>query len=171
MRFLQPTFLSLAILATSAVTHASNNSIPGCVPFSEADKLMGSNACVTGTVQHIAEGRGGVKVLAFCKELKCSFTVIVFPADLKKMGDIQQLAGHQIEIKGTIQDYDGHAEIILRRSNQLGEGAFLLFPPVPTEYDVERGPRKASGSTHAKSAKKEKTRQGDPISIDDPGEP
>ena len=84
------------------------------------------------------DGRNGAKVLNFCKDKACPFTVVVFPADLKKMGDVRQLEGRQIEIKGTIQDYDGRAEIILRRSQQLGEGAFLLFPTVPTDYDVER---------------------------------
>jgi hypothetical protein len=54
------------------------------------------------------------------------------------MGDIRQLEGKQIEIKGTIQDYRGHAEIVLRRTQQLGKGAFLVFPPVPTDCDVER---------------------------------
>ncbi|MGC2355646.1 MAG: hypothetical protein WA491_06260, partial [Candidatus Acidiferrum sp.] len=98
--------------------------------------------------------------------------VVVFPADLKKMGDIRQLEGRQIEIKGTIQDYDGRPEIVLRRSQQLGQGAFLLFPAVPTDYDVERaGHNRAGGSTHAKAAKKTYTKQGEPMSIEDPGEP
>ncbi len=50
----------------------------------------------------------------------CPFTVVVFAGDLKKMGDVRQLEGKQIEIKGTVQDYDGHAEIILRRRSTTG---------------------------------------------------
>ncbi len=87
------------------------------------------------------------------------------------MGDVRQLEGRQIEIKGTIQDYDGRAEIVLRRSQQLGNAAFLLFPSVPADYDVERGGHKASGSTHAKAPKKTTSKEGDPMSIEDPGEP
>ena len=102
--------------------------------------------CVRGTVLHVEDGRNGVKLLNFCKEAKaCPFTVVVFPADLKKMGDVRQLEGRQIEIKGTVQDYDGRAEIILRRAQQLGEGAFLLFPQVPTDYDVERAGHYSAG--------------------------
>ena len=97
--------------------------------------------------------------------------MVVFPADLKKMGDVRQLEGRQIEIKGTIQDYGGRAEIVLRRSQQLGDAAFLLFPRVPTEYDVERAGHKASGSTHAKSPQKTTTKPDDSLSIEDPGEP
>ncbi len=118
-------------------------------------------------------GSHGVTLLNFCKEAKaCPFTVVVFPGDLKKMGDVRLLEGRQIEIKGTIQDYDGHAEIILRRSQQLGEGAFLLFPTVPTDCDAERPGHYSAGKfSHAKAAKKTDTKRGDPISIEDPGEP
>ena len=98
--------------------------------------------------------------------------MVVFPADLKKIGHVRQLEGRQIEIKGTIQDYDGRAEIVLRRSQQLGNAAFLLFPSVPTAYDVERAGHKASGSTHAKAPKKTTTKQeDDPLSIEEAGEP
>jgi hypothetical protein len=38
----------------------------------------------------------------------------VFPDDLKEVGDIQQLEGRMVEIKGTIQDHDGRAEIVLQ---------------------------------------------------------
>jgi hypothetical protein len=39
----------------------------------------------------------------------CPFTVVVLPADIRKVRDIRQLEGRPIEIKGTIQDYDGRA--------------------------------------------------------------
>ena len=117
-------------------------------------------------------GRNGTKILNFCADKKCPFTVVVFPADEKKMGDIRQLEGRQIEIKGTVQDYDGRAEIILRRSQQLGEAAFHLFPTVPTDFDVEhQGHNSAGSSKRPKAAKKTTTKQGDPMSIEDPGEP
>jgi hypothetical protein len=178
-------FLIATILLTSPFCPARNNSEAACLPFVEASKHMGSNQCVKGTVEHVENGGKGVTFLNFCKDnasarsainnnesKTCPFSVVVFPADLKKMGDVHQLEGRQIEIKGTIQDYDGRAEIILRRSQQLGNAAFLLFPTVPTAYDVERAGHKASGSTHAKAAKKSTTRQDDdPLSIEEAGEP
>ena len=166
------TFLLGTILAISGVCCARNASKLECVSFSEARQHVGTSQCISGTVLHVEEGRNGVKFLNFCKDKTCPFTVVVFPADLKKIGDIRQLEGRQVEIKGTVQDYDGRAEIVLRRSQQLGEGAFLLFPQVPTDYDVERaGHHSAGKSTHAKAAKKTTTKQGDPMSIEDPGEP
>jgi DNA/RNA endonuclease YhcR with UshA esterase domain len=159
-------------LSATAFCSSRNTSSLTCVSFAEASKHVGTNQCVTGTVLHVESGSKGVILLNFCKEAKaCPFTVVVFPADLKKMGDVRQLEGRQIEIKGTIQDYDGRSEIILRRSQQLGESAFRLFPAVPTDYDVERHGHNSAGKMSHPKAKKTETKQGDPISIEDPGEP
>jgi hypothetical protein len=185
MRLFALPFFLVIVVATSAICSARNNSESGCVSFAEANQHMGANQCVSGTVLRVENSSKGVTYLNFCKDKDknddkyvnnnkdktCPFAVVVFPADLKKMGDVRQLEGRQIEIKGTIQDYDGRAEIVLRRSQQLGNAAFLLFPSVPTDYDVERGGHKATGSTHAKAPKKTTTKEGDPISIEDPGEP
>lgn len=172
MRFLTLNFILGIVLVLNGMCFARDTSPTSCVSFAEASKHVGTAQCVSGTVLRVEDGRNGAKRLNFCKEAQaCPFTVVVFPSDLKKMGDIRQLEGRQIEIKGTIQDYDGRPQIVLRRSQQLGEGAFLLFPTVPTAYDVERGVRRATGSTHAKAAKKETTKQSDPMSIEEAGEP
>jgi DNA/RNA endonuclease YhcR with UshA esterase domain len=164
--------LFLAIALAPLTSQGRNVAARDCVAFAEASKHLGSNACVTGTVQHVEEGRGGAKILNFCKDNHCPFTVVVFPADLKKMGDIRQLEGRQIEIKGTVQDYDGRAEIVLRRSQQLGEGAFLLFPTVPTDYDVERPGHYSAGKfKRPKAAKIKHSKKGDPVPLEDPEEP
>jgi DNA/RNA endonuclease YhcR with UshA esterase domain len=172
MRFVFLTFLAATILVANVICFARNPSADTCVSFAEASKHVGSTQCVIGTVLQVENGSAGVKLLDFCKERPCPFTVVVFPSDLKKMGDVRQLEGRQIEIKGTIQDYDGRAQIVLRRSQQLGEGAFLLFPQVPTDYDVERPGHYSAGKfKRPKAAKKTTAKQGQPISIEDPGEP
>ncbi|MGA2964885.1 MAG: hypothetical protein ABSD64_01655 [Terriglobales bacterium] len=152
---------------------ARNVSPSHCLSFTEAGKHVGTAQCVSGTVLHVENGGQGATFLNFCKDAKaCPFTVVVFPGDLKKMGDIRQLEGRQVEINGTIQDYDGRAEIVLRRSQQLGQAAFLVHPEVPTDYDVERaGHHSAGKSLHAKAAKKTTTKQDKPMSIEDPEEP
>jgi len=174
MRFPTVSLFLGTVLAMSGVCSARNTSKPDCVSFAEASRHVGTNQCISGTVLHVEDGSKGVKFLNFCKDRKaCPFTVVVFPADLKKVGDIRQLEGRQVEIKGTIQDYDGHAEIVLRRTQQLlGDAAFLLFPRVPTDYDVERQPHNSVGKMKApKAVKKTETKQGDPMSIEDPGQP
>ena len=156
MRFLTLNFILGIVLVLNGMCFARDTSPTSCVSFAEASKHVGTAQCVSGTVLRVEDGRNGAKRLNFCKEAQaCPFTVVVFPSDLKKMGDIRQLEGRQIEIKGTIQDYDGRPQIVLRRSQQLGE----------------RGVRRATGSTHAKAAKKETTKQSDPMSIEEAGEP
>jgi len=171
MRFLTLTFLLGTVLAMCGICSARDTSPSDCVSFAEVSKHVGATQCVSGTVLHVEDGRNGTKFLNFCKDKTCPFTVVVFPADLKKMGDIHQLEGRQIEIKGTIQDYDGRAEMVLRHSQQLGESAFRLFPPVPTDYDVERPGHNSPGKYSRPKAKKKTTKQGKPVSIEDPEEP
>jgi DNA/RNA endonuclease YhcR with UshA esterase domain len=161
------------VITMSTLCSARATSPATCVSFAEASRHLGPNECITGTVLKVEDGPNGVTFLNFCKDSKaCPFTVVVFPADLKKMGDIRQLEGRQVEIKGTVQDYDGRTEIILRRSQQLGQGAFLLVPAVPIDYDVERPGHYSAGKfSRPKAPKKKTTKQGPPVSIEDPEEP
>jgi DNA/RNA endonuclease YhcR with UshA esterase domain len=165
--------LLLAPALMSGTSAAGNNSPGGCVSFAEASRYVGTSQCIRGTVAHVETGRNGAKILNFCQESKvCPFTVVVFPSDVKKMGDMRQLEGQQLEIKGTVQDYEGRAQIVLRRASQLGDAAFRLFPPVPTDYDVERAGHGSAGRySHPKAAKKTSTKKGNATSIEDPEEP
>jgi DNA/RNA endonuclease YhcR with UshA esterase domain len=165
-------FVVLALVSTLAFPSVRPVQ-DGCVPLAEALQHLGSAGCVRGVVLHVETGGKGVTFLNFCEDTRtCPFSVVVFPADIQKMGDIHQLEGQQVEIKGTIQDYDGRAQIVLRHPRQLGDGAFLLVPPVPSEYDVERRGHYSAGKySHPKAAKKKHKKQGAPVSIEDPEEP
>jgi hypothetical protein len=140
-----------------------------CIPITEAHQHIGKTKCITGTVLRV-DDTNRVTFLDFCENYKtCPFTVVVLPSDLKQVGDVRQLKGRNIEIKGTIQDYDGRAEIILRRPAQLGKDASLL-PPLPKEYDVERRGHYSAGKlTRPKAAKKTAPKkQGRPVPIEEP---
>jgi DNA/RNA endonuclease YhcR with UshA esterase domain len=164
---------SLLLLAMSSISSARKTPTSNCVPFADANQHLGTTQCVSGTVLHVEHGSKGATFLTFCHSAKaCPFTVVVLPGDIKKMGDIRQLEGRQIEIKGTVQDYDGHAEIVLRRTQQLGESAYVVIPRVPTEYDVEKAGHSSAGRIRKPKAAKTKTsKQGNPIPIEDPNEP
>jgi hypothetical protein len=171
LTFLAGTVLA-AVLTMNGVGFARGTSKHDCVSFVEASQHVGTTQCVSGTVLHVDDGSNGLTFLNFCKDAKaCPFTVIVLPDDLRKVGDIRQLEGRQIEIKGTIEDHDGRAGITLRHTQQLGEAAFLVIPAVPTEYDVERRGHYSAGRATRHKAKKKHTKQGPPISIEDPEEP
>ena len=62
---------------------------------------------------------------------------MIFPSDLKSVGDVRQLQGRMIEIHGKVKEYDGRAEIVLEEYRQLS-GSGARIPPLPKNYDVEK---------------------------------
>jgi hypothetical protein len=129
----QNNFAVLALLLSAASASASD-----CVPIGEASRHVGENRCITGKVLHVKVGAKGVHFIGFCEEqAACPFTVVVFPHDLKDVGDVRRLKGRVIEIHGRVKLYDGRAEIILNRVSQVTGGSTLI-PPMPENYDVEK---------------------------------
>ncbi len=143
-----------------------------CLTVAEARKHLGKTNCVKGTVVRVEEGHNGVTFLDFCTDYRsCPFTVVVFWGDLKSVGDVRQLEGRAITIKGTIEEYDERAEIVLRHPQQLGDSASRLTA-LPKDYDVEHQGHYSAGTFRPSKAKKPKrTIQGPPISLEDPEEP
>lgn len=138
-----------------AIFLLSNFAHPDCLPFDQAKKHVGEIKCVTGKVVRVKQGSRGVHFLDFCDDFRlCPFTVVIFPSDLKSVGDVRQLAGRMIEIHGQVKEYDGRAEIILEEYRQLG-GSGARIPPLPKNYDVEQKGRYSAGTfSHAKPTKK-----------------
>lgn len=109
-----------------------------CLPIEQASQHVGETKCVTGKVHRIAVGSKGVHFLDFCEDqMACPFTVVVFPYNLKDVGDVRRLEGRNIEIHGAVKLYDGKAEIILNRISQIAGGAAMI-PALPKNYDVEK---------------------------------
>jgi len=182
MRFRGLRWALKAAVLLGAVLTTSHALAADCVPFAEAHHYLGRTQCVTGTIVHVKEGNNGVTFLDFCENYEiCPFTVVVFESDLRRVGDVRQLTGRTIEIRGTVEEYDGRAEIILRHSQQLGDSAALvpaltkdeiLAPSLPKDYDVERQGHYSAGKLkHPKKAKAAaKKKQGAPGSIEDPSQ-
>jgi hypothetical protein len=124
---------AFAVLLCGSALAASN-----CLSIGDAKQHIGENECITGKVLRVKAGAKGVHFVDFCEDqASCPFTVVVFPSDLKDVGDVRRLAGHVIEIHGPVKLYDGRAEIILNRVSQLTGGSTLI-PPLPKNYDVEK---------------------------------
>ena len=139
-----------------------------CIPFDQAQKHMGETQCVTGEVVRVEAGSGGVHYLDFCDDYRlCSFSVVVFSHDLKNVGDIRQLAGKMIEIRGEVKEYDDRAEIILESNKQLG-GEMVRLPPLSKNFDVEQREHFSAGqfrAPHGRSTRKKKGRPTLPADI------
>jgi hypothetical protein len=98
--------------------------------------------------------------------------VVVFPSDLKNVGDVRQLQGSIVELHGPVKLYDGRAEIVLTHARQLtGEAAQI--PALPRNYDVEKKGRYSAGKfSYPKPARKpRKKRQTRPIQTEEESDP
>jgi hypothetical protein len=143
-----------------------------CIAVPEAKKHIGEVKCVAGVVVRVKQGARGVHFLDFCDDFRlCPFTVVIFPRDLKSVGDVRQLQGRMVEIHGQVKEYDGRAEIILEEYRQLG-GAGARIPPLPKNYDVEKKGRYSAGTfSHPKSKRKTSKRQPAEVVTQAPEDP
>jgi exonuclease VII large subunit len=124
--------LSLILFAARAFA------VTDCLPIEQASHHVGETKCVTGKVRRVKIGAKGVHFLDFCEDqAACPFTVVVFPSNLKDVGDVRRLEGRSIEVHGPVKLYDGKAEIILNRISQIAGGAAMI-PALPKNYDVEK---------------------------------
>jgi hypothetical protein len=110
----------------------------------------------------VEAGSGGVHYLDFCDDYRlCSFSVVVFSHDLKSLGDIRQLAGKMIEIRGEVKEYDDRAEIILESNKQLG-GELVRLPPLSRNFDVEQRGHFSAGQFRPRHSRSNRKRRGRP---------
>ena len=152
IRFSAPIAL-LTLLIVSPILSASD-----CLPIHEARQHIGETKCVTGKVLKVQVGVKGVHFLDFCEDqMACPFVVVVFPSDLKDVGDVRRLEGRTIEIHGAVKLYDSRPEIILNRISQITGGAAMI-PRLPKNYDVEnRGQHSAGRLRPTKKPAKKKS--------------
>ena len=159
----------LATFATLVLT-----SIPiyaDCYPFTTAQDHLGEVACIKGKVVKVVVSPRGLHFLNFCDDYKtCPFTVVVFPCDLRDVGDVRVLEGKEVEVNGKIRSYHGQMEIILRDISQL-RGEAAAIPNLPKGYDAgKKGSFSAGTFSSSKSSNRRKTRKkgrNDPTFPDD----
>jgi len=151
IRVLAPLLPSLLFAALFSALSAASD----CIPIAEARQHIGEDQCVTGKVLRVKHMGRGVTLFDFCKDsMVCPFTVVVFPHDLKRIGNVSMLQNQVIEVHGPVKEYDGRAEIVLQQLRQLG-GAGLRIPPLPKNYDVEnKGHYRAGTFSQPKAAYK-----------------
>jgi hypothetical protein len=109
-----------------------------CYPFQSAKDHLGEVACIQGKVVKVVVSATGLHFLNFCEDYKkCPFTVVIFPRDLRDVGDVRALEGKDVEIYGKVRSYRGQFEIILRDVSQL-RGDAASIPNLPKGYDVAK---------------------------------
>ena len=157
----------IAIFGT-AVLLLSELSSAQCITFDQAQRHIGEKQCVTGRVVRVETGSKGVHYLDFCDDFRmCPFSVVVFPYDLKNIGDVRELAGKVVEIRGEIKEYDDRAEIILESRKQLA-GDSASIPPMPKNFDVEQRGNFSAGkfrAPHSRSPRRKKSTPTLPVEM------
>jgi len=142
-----------------------SNALGTCIPVDQARNHLDETQCVAGKVIRVHEGDAGVHYLDFCEDYRlCTFTVVVFAHDLRKIGDIRQLAGEMVEIRGEIKDYEDRAEIVLESSKQLNNGLLRLSPaqPLPKNFDVEQRGHFSAGNARRPHRGRTRSKKGIP---------
>jgi hypothetical protein len=157
------------ILLCPAFTRAA------CISPNQAAKHIGETKCVSGKVTRIEQDNNGAHYLQFCQEdsKNCSFAAVIFPEDLRHIGDVRQLQGKFIEVHGDMKEYNGGAEIVVSDAWQL-KGEASSIPPLPKTYDVEKKGHYSAGvfsrpTTYATTKKRQPAKM--PVIVpDDPPE-
>ena len=133
-----------------------------CLSIDQARNHLGETQCVTGKIVRVEVGNEGVHYLDFCEDFRlCPFSVVVFRHDAKNVGDISQLAGKLIEIRGELKEYDDRAEMILESRKQL-RGDAAALPPLPKNFDVEERGHFSAGQFRAKHSRTTRMKRGHP---------
>lgn len=157
-------FAALPILASSLCP-------ADCLPFAQAKDHIGETLCVKGRVLNISIGRTGIHFLNFCEDYRtCPFSVVVFPRDLRDVGDVRSLENRDVEIYGVVKSYHGQAEIILRDASQF-RGELADLPKLPNNYDAgKKGSFSAGtfkGNSNSTSTPKKSKGRREPTFPDD----
>lgn len=145
-----------------AVLLLSKLSVAQCIPFDQALRHIGEKQCVTGRVLRVESGINGVHYLDFCDDFRmCPFSVVVFSYDLKNIGDVRELSGKVVEIRGEVKEYDDRAEIILESRKQLS-GEASSIPSLPKNFDVEQRGSFSPGQSRAPHSRTTRKKKGTP---------
>jgi hypothetical protein len=122
------TILGLLLLS-SATLHAATRP---CHPASEAARYTGKDICITAHIYDIAQLRDGTRFLDTCSpetsDADCRFTIASLPQDRRDAGNLNELRGKDIELRGTIHSVNQRSLIYLSSARQLHGGAEKFRP-------------------------------------------
>ncbi len=163
------------LLLFSLILLCPGLTLAACISPNQAAKHIGETKCVSGKVTRIERDSDGANHLEFCQEdgRSCSFAAVIFPEDLRHIGDVRQLQGKFVEVHGDVKDYEGGTQIVVSDAWQL-KGEASSIPPLPKTYNVEKKGHYSAGIfSHPKTystTKKRQTAKMPVIIPDDPPE-
>jgi hypothetical protein len=116
-----------------------------CIPPDEALRYLNKDVCVTAHVYTVVHAAQDTHFLDVCSpetsDGACHFTIVSFHKDQKDVGDLSSLADKDIQVRGTVRSFEGRAEIVLNRREQLhgGREKFHANPLLLQNFSSEYG--------------------------------
>ncbi len=107
------------VIALPLVAGAQGDSLPVVVP-SAAAQYAGREVIVRGRVVQVSTSRTGTTFINFDKPFpNHTFNAVIFGRDAKGFTAPDQWEGKTVDVRGTVQIYQGKPEIILRSPDQV----------------------------------------------------
>ncbi len=116
-----------------------------CISPENALEHVGKNVCVSAHVYRVVDAVDGIHFLDVCRpetsDADCHFFIVSLSRDEKSVGNVQRLADHTIQIRGTIHTIQGRAEMVLSNNQQLhgGREKFRPNPQLVKSFSAENG--------------------------------
>ena len=121
MRNFAAALLACFLLGSFAFAGEPKNQKPACISIEKAKDFVGQEVCVIGEVHRVGFTDSGTAFITFCEDYKkCPFTAVVFARDVDKVGNLQMFEGRELEVTGKIRDYQGAAEMVIKKRSQFG---------------------------------------------------
>ncbi len=139
-----PTFLLCFVFWVGASLPCAAKAKP-CIAPDQALKHVDKDVCVTAHVYTVVPAAQGTRFLDVCSpktsDAACHFTIVSFHPDAKDVGDLTPLVNQNIQVRGTVRIFEGRAEIVLNRRQQLhgGKPRFHANPRLIQSFSSENG--------------------------------
>ncbi len=116
-----------------------------CITPDQALQHVNKDVCVSAHVYTVVHAAQDTHFLDVCSpqtpDAACHFTIVSFQKDQKDVGNLAPLVNQNIQIRGTVRSFEGRAEIVLNRKQQLrgGKAKFHANPLLIQSFSAEHG--------------------------------
>jgi hypothetical protein len=118
---------------------------PACIPPEQALQHLHKTVCVEARVYRVVDASDGIRFLDVCSpetsDADCHFFILTSTEDKKSVGNLEELVGQTIQIRGKILPIQGRADMILSSKEQLhgGKPKFHPNPQLVKSFSAENG--------------------------------
>ncbi len=118
---------------------------PACIPPEQALQHLHKTVCVEARVYRVVDASDGIRFLDVCSpetsDADCHFFILSSTEDKKSVGNLEELVGQTIQIRGKILPIQGRADMILSSKEQLhgGKPKFHPNPQLVKSFSAENG--------------------------------